>query len=69
MAFADERAAHGKKCPTTTKIDSILVGPEGGFSDSEFVALDNAGAIGISLGATVLRAELAAAIAIAHITK
>ena len=69
IAFADERAAHGKKCPATTKIDSILVGPEGGFSNLEFDALDNAGAIGISLGATVLRAELAAAIAIAHITK
>lgn len=69
IVFADERAAHGKNCPVTTKTDSILVGPEGGFSDAEFSALDNAGAIGISLGATVLRAELAAAIAIAHIIK
>ena len=67
IVFADERAAHGKDCPTTTKTDSILVGPEGGFSESEFAALDNAGAIGISLGQTVLRAELAAAIAISKV--
>lgn len=69
IAFADERAAHGKKCELHTKINSILVGPEGGFSDSEFAALDTAGAIGISLGTTILRAELAAAIAITKITK
>ena len=69
IAFADERAAYGTNKPTTTEIKSILVGPEGGFSDSEFSALDTAGAIGISLGSTILRAELAAPIAIAHITK
>lgn len=69
LAFADERAAYGATRKTTTKIKSILVGPEGGFSDAEFSALDNAGAIGISLGQTILRAELAAAIAITRITQ
>ena len=69
IAFADERAAYGKEQPTTTKIKSILVGPEGGFSDAEFKELDKAGAIGISLGKTILRAELAAAIAISRINK
>ena len=69
IAFADERVAYGKKQPTSTKIKSILVGPEGGFSDSEFAALDSAGAIGISLGKTILRAELAAPIAISRIQK
>ena len=68
LAFADERTAYGKKQATNTKIKSILVGPEGGFSDSEFAALDAAGATGISLGKTILRAELAAAIAISRIT-
>jgi len=68
IAFADERAAYGKKLNTTTKIKSILIGPEGGFSDSEFAALDAADAMGISLGKTILRAELAAAIAISRIT-
>ena len=67
LAFADERAAYGATRPTTIKMKSILVGPEGGFSDSEFAALDNAGAVGISLGKTILRAELAATIAISRI--
>ena len=69
IVFADERAAHDTNKPEYVNSDSILVGPEGGFSDSEFVALDAAGATGISLGTTILRAELAAPIAIAHITK
>lgn len=68
VVFADERAAHGKKSNCEIKnINAILVGPEGGFSDAEFVALDAAGACGISLGATILRAELAGAIAISKI--
>lgn len=67
IAFADERTAYGAMCKNTTKIKSILVGPEGGFSDSEFAALDAAGAVGITLGKTILRAELAAAVAISRI--
>ena len=67
LAFADERAAYGKKLPKTTNVKSVLVGPEGGFSNAEFAALDASGAIGISLGQTILRAELAAAIAISKI--
>ena len=68
VVFADERAAHGKKSDCKTEnINAILVGPEGGFSDAEFAALDTAGACGISLGATILRAELAGAIAISKI--
>lgn len=69
IAFADERAAYGASRVAATKIKSILVGPEGGFSDAEFAALDAAGAVGISLGKTILRAELAAAIAISRITQ
>lgn len=68
IVFADERAAHGKKSICGIKnITAILVGPEGGFSDTEFAAMDAAGARGISLGATILRAELAGAIAISKI--
>lgn len=64
--FADERVVYGQDVKhNPTNIKSVLIGPEGGFSDSEFNALDNAGACGISLGKTILRAELAAAIAIA----
>ncbi|MBN1281417.1 MAG: 16S rRNA (uracil(1498)-N(3))-methyltransferase [Alphaproteobacteria bacterium] len=69
LVFADERAAYDKefdkKLPN--KIKHILIGPEGGFSDSEFAALDSAGAIGISLGKTILRAETAAVAALAKI--
>ncbi len=64
MVFADERAAYGAPRAPHVNADKILVGPEGGFSDAEFAALDAAGAVGISLGKTILRAELAAAIAI-----
>ena len=68
VVFADERAAYGKQTAdipddTTT----ILIGPEGGFSESEFAALDGAGAIGISLGRTILRAEVAAVVAVSRL--
>lgn len=70
IVFADERAAYGKDVPTSIKgATEILVGPEGGFSEAEFSMLDNAGATGISLGKTILRAELAAAIAISRISE
>lgn len=70
IVFADERAAYGHITQTDIgDVKSILIGPEGGFSDAEFEALDAAGARGISLGKTILRAELAAAIAIARVVK
>lgn len=70
IVFADERAAYGKETTNVPEdVKNILVGPEGGFSDAEFTALDKAGAIGISLGKTILRAELAAAIAISKVLK
>ena len=70
VVFADERVAYGHAaCDIPDNVKSILVGPEGGFSESEFAALDAAGAHGISLGRTILRAELAAAIAIARVVK
>lgn len=69
MVFADERAAYSDinlstRIPGATR---ILVGPEGGFSDSELDALDAAGARGISLGRTILRAEVAALVALDRI--
>ena len=68
IVFADERAAYGANLPITAHgAKRVLVGPEGGFSDSEFAALDSAGAVGISLGKTILRAELAAAIVISRV--
>jgi len=68
LVFADERAAYGRDIPTEYKnAKNILVGPEGGFADAEFDALDKNGAIGLSLGKTILRAELAAPIAISKV--
>ncbi len=70
IAFADERAAYGHKTKEISeRTTAVLIGPEGGFSDSEFAALDNAGAVGFSLGKTILRAEVAAVVAITKITK
>lgn len=70
IVFADERAAYGKNMPTTARgARYIMIGPEGGFSDTEFSALDSANTTGISLGKTILRAELAGAIAISRITE
>lgn len=69
LVFADERFAHENKKPSSIipHPSSILVGPEGGFSDAEFAALDAAGAVGISLGRTILRAETAAVAALAKL--
>lgn len=68
IVFADERAAYGAELPTAARgAKYIFIGPEGGFTDTEFAAFDAAGATGISLGKTILRAELAAAIAISRV--
>lgn len=45
--------------PPTGRV-AILVGPEGGWTDSEVVAAQDAGAISIALGSSVLRSETAA---------
>ena len=62
LVLADERAAYGGECYVGDLPDTctVFVGLEGGFSDNEFDALDKSGAIGISLGKTILRAEVAA---------
>ena len=67
MAFADERAAYGRVLPAKITTDKILVGPEGGFSPDEFDALDAAGARGVALGKTILRAEVAALVAVSRV--
>ncbi len=70
VVFADERAAYGADvAKNIVGAKSVLVGPEGGFSDEEFAALDSAGARGISLGKTILRAELAAVVALSKVVE
>ncbi|MDR2412879.1 MAG: 16S rRNA (uracil(1498)-N(3))-methyltransferase [Rickettsiales bacterium] len=69
IVFADERLAHcdSHSANLPFRPSVLLIGPEGGFSPAEFAALDNAGAVGISLGKTILRAETAAVAALAKI--
>ncbi len=42
---------------------TLLLGPEGGWVDSERATLDSTGWLGVSLGPTILRAETAAIVA------
>ena len=68
LVVADERFAHDKGYESSQiRLDKILVGPEGGFSLKEFEKLDAANVAKISLGKTILRAEVAAVVAIARV--
>ncbi len=65
LAFGDERAAHGDLVGAARPGNRVLIGPEGGFSPAEFDALRAGGAIPVSLGKTILRAEVAAVVMMA----
>lgn len=68
LVVADERFAHETNEETSAlRFNRILVGPEGGFSPKEFEILDSANVAKISLGKTILRAEVAAVVAIAKV--
>ena len=69
VVFADERVAYGRETKNIPETRHVLIGPEGGFSSQEFSALDSAGAIGIGLGKTILRAETAAIVALSKIIR
>ena len=63
LLFCDECATvgEGKSAFETTKADAwtILIGPEGGFSPSERQAILDNGALRLSLGPRILRADTA----------
>lgn len=68
LVVADERTGHGKEISNKIEtVKKIFVGPEGGFSPQEFDIMDQAGVRGLSLGKTILRAEVAAVVAIAKV--
>jgi len=68
LIVADERFAHGmESTEKTIKTNRILIGPEGGFAPREFEKMDGAGVCGISLGKTILRAEVAGVVAVAKV--
>ena len=46
---------------------AVIIGPEGGFSDEEAVAIIGAGGVSVSLGRTILRTETAGMAALAMI--
>lgn len=70
LIVADERFAHGKEQENISdKFDKILIGPEGGFSPKEFEKIDKSGVIKLSLGKTILRAEVAAVVAVSKVLK
>lgn len=73
IVVADERAGHGKEIDNTFDVKNdiygVFVGPEGGFSESEFAKMDSFGVNTISLGKTILRAEVAAVVAISKVLK
>lgn len=66
LVFADERVCYDETRAPDVQIitNRVLIGPEGGFSEPEFAVLDSAGAISMGLGKTILRAELAAVVAL-----
>jgi 16S rRNA (uracil1498-N3)-methyltransferase len=49
--------------PRTLEPVSLLIGPEGGWTDPERERLDGSGWVAVSLGAAILRAETAAIVA------
>ncbi|MDR1008885.1 MAG: 16S rRNA (uracil(1498)-N(3))-methyltransferase [Rickettsiales bacterium] len=66
LVFLDEReSARTNDTRKLASADTILIGPEGGFSPDEFALLESAGAIGVHLQGTILRAETAAITALA----
>ncbi len=66
IVFADERIKTDVTCDIKN-CKSFIIGPEGGFSDTEFDILEKSGGIGVSLGKTILRAEVAAVAGIVKI--
>lgn len=46
---------------------AVIIGPEGGFSDEEAIAIIGAGGVSVSLGKTILRTETAGMAALAMI--
>ena len=68
LIVADERFAHDfNRKENYKKSNRIFIGPEGGFSPKEFEKMDRAGVIGLSLGKTILRAEVAGVVSVAKV--
>lgn len=73
IIFANERARHKQRIPNILGATgtSVLIGPEGGFSDLEFMLLKKYKKVrnifSVSLGINILRSETAATCLLAHL--
>ena len=67
LVYADERKTLSFDKGIKIFSKNLLIGPEGGFSEKEFSILDSSGVLGFSLGKTILRAEVATAVAISKL--
>lgn len=68
IIIADERAGHDMEISKTPLLyNKVFIGPEGGFSQHEFDLIDSSSAQHLSLGKTILRAEVAGVVAIAKV--
>ena len=68
------QAAGGQETAADNRLGSgrpervaVIIGPEGGFSDEEAIAIIGAGGKSVSLGRTILRTETAGMAALAMI--
>jgi len=60
LPIKEALALHAASCGSSLQRVTVLVGPEGDFTPEEIVRLKKAGAISVTLGPTILRAETAA---------
>jgi len=60
LLFADETGGAAMLSVLAAVETTILIGPEGGFTPEERIAILGSGAIGVGLGPRILRAETAA---------
>lgn len=68
IVFANENEIESQTISTIKcwrKNLCVLIGPEGGFTDQEIKSLDQPNIMSVSLGATVMRTEIAAIVALA----
>ncbi len=64
VAYEDETQVTLKHCLETKQSYSIVIGPEGGFTEDEINQLNEIGFKSVSLGPRILRAETAALVGI-----
>lgn len=60
LPIKEALALHAASCGSSPQRVTVLVGPEGDFTPEEIARLKKAGAISVTLGPTILRAETAA---------